>query len=123
MTSFTGFQTIRADRDVESSGKQKGGGLILLINGKWCNPSHVTIKEQICTKDTELLAVSLRTHYLPREFTVVNDIVVYIRMLLFSRSTQTHLFSFLVIITMSLSPRICPYLSSLLTLQQGEIKL
>lgn len=52
-------------------------GGILFVN-KWCNPKHATIKEQICTKDNELLVVSLRPHYLPREFTVVLAILVYI---------------------------------------------
>lgn len=78
MISFTGFRTIRADRDSGASGKQKGGRLLLLVNNKWCNPNHATIKEQICNKDIELLAVSLRPYYLPREFTVVVAIVVYI---------------------------------------------
>ncbi len=78
LVSFTSFRTIRADRDTGASGKQKGGGLILLVNNKWCNPRHATIKEQICNKDTELLVVSLRPYYLPQEFTVVVAIVVYI---------------------------------------------
>lgn len=78
LISFTGFRTIRADRDTTASGKQEGGGLILLANNKWCNPTHAIIKEQICNKDIELLAVSLRPYYLPREFTVVVAIVVYI---------------------------------------------
>ena len=78
LISFTGFKTIRADRDTGASGKQKGGGLLLLVNNKWCNPNHATVKEQICNKDIELLAVSLRPYYLPREFTVVITIAVYI---------------------------------------------
>lgn len=78
LISFAGFRTIRADRDTRASGKQKGGGLILLVNNNWCNPNHATIKERICNEDIELLAVSLRPYYLPREFSVVVAIVVYI---------------------------------------------
>lgn len=45
-----------------------GGGLVLFINNKWCNPGHATVKEQICNKDIELLAVSLRPYYWLREW-------------------------------------------------------
>lgn len=78
--SITGisFLTIRADRDTKASCKQKGGGLAVLINNRWCNPGHASIKERICNKDTELFTVSLRPHYLPREITAVIAIVVHI---------------------------------------------
>ena len=72
-----GFQTVRADRSHRESGKKKGGGLAILIN-KWCHPSHVTVKERVCSPDIELLAVSLRPYYLPREFSHVIIVVVYI---------------------------------------------
>ncbi|TWW81279.1 hypothetical protein D4764_01G0010940 [Takifugu flavidus] len=42
------------------------------------DPGHITIKEQHCCKDIELLAVSMRPHYLPREFTHALAVVVYI---------------------------------------------
>ena len=51
---------------------------MLLVNNRWCNPNHASIKERICNRDIELLAVSLRPYYLPREFTVVMASVVYI---------------------------------------------
>lgn len=58
-----GFTTVRVDRDAKLSGKRKGGG-------------HVTVKETICCRDIELLAVSLRPYYMPREFlhTIVVDL-------------------------------------------------
>ncbi|TWW81812.1 hypothetical protein D4764_01G0016270 [Takifugu flavidus] len=65
------------DRSRES-GKRKGGGLAVFVNDRWCNPGHITIKEQHCCKDIELLAVSMRPHYLPREFTHALTVVVYI---------------------------------------------
>ena len=49
------FQLIWADRTSES-GKRKGGGLVVFVNYRWWNSGHITIKEQICCKDIELLA-------------------------------------------------------------------
>lgn len=52
-------------------GKQKGGGLAILVNNWWCNPVHITMKERSCCPDIELCALELRPCYLPREFTHV----------------------------------------------------
>ncbi|KAI4894907.1 hypothetical protein NFI96_007435 [Prochilodus magdalenae] len=76
--SITGFQTVRADRDCTESGKRKGGGLAVLVNNRWCSPGHITVKERICCPDIELLAVGLRPYYLPREFSHVVVVAVYI---------------------------------------------
>ncbi|KAI4883080.1 hypothetical protein NFI96_000510 [Prochilodus magdalenae] len=79
--SITGFQgggVVRADRDCTESGKRKGGGLAVLVNNRWCSPGHITIKERICCPDIELLAVGLRPYYLPREFSHVVVVAVYI---------------------------------------------
>ena len=73
-----GFTVVRADRDTERSGKTKGGGLALFINNRWCNPGHVTVKETVCSRDIELLAVGLRPYYLPRELPHVIAVCVYI---------------------------------------------
>ncbi|KAI3376895.1 hypothetical protein L3Q82_000013 [Scortum barcoo] len=70
-----GFTLLRADRSKES-GKRKGGGLAVFVNDRWCNPGHITVKEQHCCKDIELLAVSMRPYYLPREFTHALAVVV-----------------------------------------------
>jgi len=48
------------------------------MNNRWCNPGHITVKERVCSPDIELLAVSLRPYYLPREFSQAIVIVVYI---------------------------------------------
>ncbi|TWW80173.1 hypothetical protein D4764_10G0012030 [Takifugu flavidus] len=71
-----GFNLLRADRSRES-GKRKGGGLAVFVNDRWCNSWHITIKEQHCCKDIELLAVGMRPHYLLREFTHALAVVVY----------------------------------------------
>ncbi|KAL3987852.1 KRAB domain-containing zinc finger protein [Sarotherodon galilaeus] len=78
-TSVTlpGFQLLRADRTRES-GKRKGGGLAVFVNDRWCNPGHITVKEQLCSRDIELLAVSMRPYYLPREFSHVIAITAYV---------------------------------------------
>ncbi len=75
---LTGFSTVRADRDAKASGKKKGGGLIMYVNNRWCNPGHITVKDKICCRDVELLAVGLRAYYIPREFNYIVAIVVYI---------------------------------------------
>ncbi|KAI4875879.1 hypothetical protein NFI96_009456 [Prochilodus magdalenae] len=77
LVSLDGFHLIRADRTAES-GKKKGGGLALFLNDRWCNSGHITIKEQICCKDIELLAVSMRPCYLPREFSHAIMIAAYV---------------------------------------------
>lgn len=66
--NMDGFHLIRADRTTES-GKKRGGGLAVFVNDRWCNSGHLSIKEMLCCKDIELLAVSMRPYYLPREFT------------------------------------------------------
>ncbi|TWW61350.1 hypothetical protein D4764_05G0014400 [Takifugu flavidus] len=43
-----GFTLLRADRSRES-GKRKGGGLAVFVNDRWCNPGHITIKQQHCS--------------------------------------------------------------------------
>lgn len=66
--NIPGFTMVRADRLPEKCGKTKGGGLVLLVNDRWCRSGHITIKEKICCWDAEVLAVSLRPYYVPREF-------------------------------------------------------
>uniref|UniRef100_A0A1A8RXB6 Reverse transcriptase domain-containing protein n=1 Tax=Nothobranchius rachovii TaxID=451742 RepID=A0A1A8RXB6_9TELE len=76
--SLPGFLTVRADRDLKRSGKRKGGGVAVLVNNRWCHPGHVSVKCRLCSPDVELLAVSCRPYYLPREFTSVVLATVYI---------------------------------------------
>ncbi|XP_014834141.1 PREDICTED: uncharacterized protein LOC106911834 isoform X2 [Poecilia mexicana] len=73
-----GYSLVREDRDFSKSGKSKGGGIALYVSQRWCNPGHINVKEKICTSDIELLTVGLRPYYLPREFTSVIVVVVYI---------------------------------------------
>ena len=50
----------------------------MFVNDRWCHPGHIRVKEQLCTRDLELLAVSMRPYYLPREFSQVIAVFVYI---------------------------------------------
>lgn len=73
-----GFTMIRHDRDPEKAGKKSGGGVCLYVNNQWCHPGHITEKHRVCDPNIELLAVSCRPYFLPREFTNVIVIVTYI---------------------------------------------
>lgn len=77
LVTLDGFQLVRADRRATERGKRKGGGVAMFLNDRWCNPRHIIIKEQCCTGDIELLAVSIRPYYLPWEFSHVITITVY----------------------------------------------
>jgi hypothetical protein len=72
---ISGYHLVRSDRTL-MSGKSRGGGIALLLNERWCN--NVTVKEKMCTKDVELLSVSIRPFYLPREFSNVFVTALYI---------------------------------------------
>ena len=72
------FSTVRADRDVISSGQKKGGGIALYVSERWCNPGHVHMKERLCTLDIEPLTVGMQPYYLPWEFMSANFISVYV---------------------------------------------
>ena len=60
------------------SGKRKGEGLSVFVNDRWCKSGHITIKEQHCCRDIEVLAVSIRPYYLPREVLHVIAIAAYV---------------------------------------------
>ena len=67
---------IRQDRDFVATNKLTGGGVCLYINERWCK--NVIVRERLCTADVELLSVSLRPLYLPREFPQLFVTLVYI---------------------------------------------
>ena len=71
-----GFGVVRHDRSYESSNKSNGGGLCVFFNKQWCN--NAKIRYSICSENLELLCVSFRPFYLPREFTQLHVFVVYI---------------------------------------------
>ena len=71
-----GTSLFRADRDAVSSGKSRGGGLCIYINKDWC--SNATLVSKHCSAQVEFLIVRCRPFYLPREFTSVIVVAVYI---------------------------------------------
>ncbi len=75
--AMDGFTMFRADRKKEA-GKKKGGGLCVYINKQWCNPNNTSLRSTLCTPDVELLTVSARPYYLPREFTHVIIVTAYV---------------------------------------------
>ena len=70
------FSIVRADRDINLSNKQKGGGLCLFINEKWCTNYFVVSK--FCSPKLEYLVVRCKPFYLPREISCVNFVLVYL---------------------------------------------
>ncbi len=75
LIQIEGFSHVRLDRDA-NSGKTKGGCVCIFIRDSWCR--NIAIREKICNPDLELLCVTLRPHYLPREFTNIFVCPVYI---------------------------------------------
>nr|XP_055074620.1 uncharacterized protein LOC129454148 [Misgurnus anguillicaudatus] len=71
-----GRTLFRADRNTETSGKTRGGGLCVYINNDWCVNSSVVATH--CSPQLEFLMVKCRPFYLPREFTAVMVVGVYI---------------------------------------------
>ncbi len=74
--ALPGYITIRADWDKHQSNKSIGGGMCIFVDSKWA--THLRIHEKECTPNYELLSVSIRPFYLPREFGQITIILVYI---------------------------------------------
>lgn len=75
LVELDGFSLVRADRD-ENSGKSRGGGVCIYIKDKWCC-QHM-VRDTVCNPDVELLCLSLRPFYLPREFGNIIICAVYV---------------------------------------------
>ncbi len=71
-----GLTCCRADIDSSLSGKTRGGGLCVYINKEWCNNAAVLSKH--CSSLVEFMVVKCRPFYLPREFTAIVIVAVYI---------------------------------------------
>ena len=75
LVSLDGFTLVRSDRTADSA-KSRAGGIAVYIKDKWC--SQFTVRESLCNKDIELLCLSMRPFYLPREFGNIVLCAVYI---------------------------------------------
>ena len=74
--NLPGYTAIRLDHDSTKTQKQLGGGLGMLVNNKWA--TNFTVRETVNSKHYEILTVSFRPHYLPREFGQITVILVYV---------------------------------------------
>ena len=76
--AIVGFgEPYRTDRDSRQTGKERGGGVCLYVSEKFCDRANVTVNQRMCTPELELISVSLRPRYLPREFGRIFVTVVY----------------------------------------------
>ncbi len=66
----------RADRALVEGGKRRGGGLCVYINDAWCRDAVVVCKH--CSPLVEFMIIKCRPFYLPREFTAILLVAVYI---------------------------------------------
>jgi len=75
MLELEGFSCVQAHREA-TSGKARGGGICVYVNNNWCK--QYTIRETYCDPDLELLCLSMRPFYLPREFGNIIICVAYV---------------------------------------------
>ncbi|XP_049574584.1 uncharacterized protein [Syngnathus scovelli] len=66
----------RADRAIVRGGKSRGGGICVYIREEWCRDSVVVCKH--CSPFVEFVIIKCRPFYLPREFTAILLVAVYI---------------------------------------------
>ena len=71
-----GFECIRHDRDVNLTEKERGGGICIFMNKRWAE--NWTIRDKISAPSFEILTVSFRPFYLPREFGEITIILTYV---------------------------------------------
>ena len=67
---------IRHDRDVNLTEKERGGGICIFMNKRWAE--NWTIRDKISDRSFEILTVSFRPFYLPREFGEITIILTYV---------------------------------------------
>ncbi len=72
------FHLCRNDRDCDNTAKSRGGGVCIYTNNKYCHTQNVHVLNRASNPDIEILSVSIRPHYLPREFTKIIVNIVYI---------------------------------------------
>ena len=72
-----GFFMHRQIRDA-TSGKTRGGSVSLFVNNSWCAVSNIKEVSRYCSPEVEYLMISCWPHYLPREFSSVLFVAVYL---------------------------------------------
>ncbi len=71
-----GLSCCRVDRDSLLSGETCRGGLCVYINKEWCKNAVAVTKH--CSSLVKFMVVKCRQFYLPREFTAIVIVAVYI---------------------------------------------
>jgi hypothetical protein len=69
------YMTVRADRNVISTDKTIGGGLVLYINKHWSDSFHVISTHS--SHYLETMAISLRPFWTPREVSSITVLLIY----------------------------------------------
>jgi hypothetical protein len=72
---LAGYTLYRQDRTA-ASGKTRGWGLCIYVNNSWCMISKEV--SRFCSPEVECPMISRRPHYLPRDFSSVFFVAVYI---------------------------------------------
>ena len=67
----------RQDRGA-TSGKTSGGGVCLFVNNSWCAMSNIKEGSRFCAPEVEYLMISCRPHCLPREFSSILFVTIYL---------------------------------------------
>ncbi len=75
---LTGFSVHRSDRTKELTGKSRGGGVCFYINNSWCDERNIHSIKSFCSPDLEFHTLLCRPFWLPREFTAIIIMAVYI---------------------------------------------
>ena len=91
--AINGFKLLRGDRILENTDKVSGGGVCVYINEQWCHPNNAVLKRHSCSSNLEILTVSLRPYYLPREFSHVIHSTIYIPDKKVTKQGEDELFS------------------------------
>jgi hypothetical protein len=72
-----GFSVHLQDRTI-ATGKTRGGGLCLFVNNSWCAKSNIKEVSRFFSPKIEYLMISCRPQYLPREFSSIFFVAVYL---------------------------------------------
>jgi hypothetical protein len=60
------------------SGKKRVGGVRLFVNNSWCAMSNIKVVSRYYSPEVEYLMISCRPHFLPREFSSIFYVVIYL---------------------------------------------
>ena len=74
---LAGLSVFRQDRAV-TSGKTRRWGMCLFVSNCWCAMSNIKDVSRYCSPEVEYLILSCRPHYLPREFSSILFVAVYL---------------------------------------------